>query len=277
MIIKTIAVDGNVLGRMAFNGSVGKLRNGVIYGMLLQLKALAKRCDAQTKMVVCFDSRNNMRHTIDQSYKAQRTRDISDETRAELKDFWRQMEIAIQCCRDVGFSVLKVAGYEADDLIALIVEAELESDPDNVVEIVSTDKDLYQLLKGLRVYMTSPVTKAEYTELDFILEYDITPDMWPSVKALCGDKGDNVIGVEGIGIKTAIKYVSGGKLSVKLLDKIRQAEAEGRLELNLRLVTLPFDMCDKMVVANQACRPKIEVEVWNLMCMQQQLPSLKIK
>lgn len=277
MAIKTIAVDGNVLGRMAFNGKVGKLRNGVIYGMMLQLKALAKRCDVQTKMVVCFDSRNNMRHTIDQSYKAQRTRDISEETRAELKDFWRQMEIAIQCCRDVGFSVLKVAGYEADDLIALIVEAELESDPDNIVEIVSTDKDLYQLLKGSRVYMTSPVTKAEYTELDFILEYDITPDMWPSVKALCGDKGDNVIGVEGIGLKTAIKHVSGGKVSGTILDKIHQAEAEGRLELNLRLVTLPFDMCDKIVVVDQARRPTIDAEAWNMMCMQQQLPSLKLK
>lgn len=276
-----LCVDGNVLGRQAFNGSVGKLRNGVIYGMMLQLRALDKR---GCRMAVCFDSRGNKRNNVDAKYKRNRREGMSDETKHELVDFWRQMETAIQCCRDVGFNVLKYEGYEADDLIAYVCEiADGVAGVDHV-EIVSTDKDLYQLLSGQRVVMVSPKTKAEYTELDFILEYDLTPSMWPMLKAVMGDKGDNVIGVEGVGLKTATRYLSGDKISSTLNARIDTAIQEGQIEMNLKLVKLPFhslDQCcnDMFVELRKSCseRQVIDVEKWNLMCMMQQLPSLRIK
>jgi DNA polymerase-1 len=182
-------------------------------------------------VVFCLDSRVNKRKEVYQPYKA---------TRSPTEPALRQQmeEIGGKILLNMGFSnVLIQTGYEADDLIAAVTFSATKR-----AIILSSDKDLRQCLReGVSQY--DPGTKRLITEKTFADEYGIPPSDWATVKAISGDDGDNVRGVEGVGEKGAISYVTNQMpMNGKKATTIKAAKQV--IERNLQLVTLPYPGVD---------------------------------
>jgi len=96
-----------------------------------------------------------------------------------------------------------VDGYEADDVIGSYCELLKK---ENKVVTVTSDHDYYQLLDD-NVCMWDGM-KIEYmTKSSFEEEYGITTKQHVDVGAFMGDKSDNIFGVPGWGLKTALKRI----------------------------------------------------------------------
>ncbi len=115
-----------------------------------------------------------------------------------------QFESARELTRALNLPILDRAGYEADDIIASLVER-FGNDVDIV--IASGDLDTLQLVRGTSVTVETP-----RKGLGEIVTYDpaavkdrfgIPPELIPDYKGLVGDTSDNIPGVPGIGPKGA--------------------------------------------------------------------------
>src|SRR5690242_15517945 len=155
--------------------------------------------------------------------------------------------------------VLEVPGYEADDVLATLVEHALTL-PELDVVLVTGDKDLLQLV-GPRVRVLSVLgrtgEKIVYDEAKVRERWGVGPDQIPDVMALMGDAIDNVPGVKGVGEKTAVKLIGQYGSVARLYDnltlipgKLRETLALGRKHALLsrelvvlnREVPLAFDL-----------------------------------
>lgn len=100
--------------------------------------------------------------------------------------------------------VLRVNGYEADDIIGT-VSKKAQRDGFEVF-ICSTDKDMSQLLDH-NIHMFNMKT-GKLTDVDGLVEkIGVPPEKFIDYLALQGDSGDNVPGIPGIGPKTAMQLI----------------------------------------------------------------------
>ena len=124
------------------------------------------------------------------------------------EDLKPQVDRCLKLLETLGVTVLGSEGFEADDVIATIVSRMKQERPDVLIRIISSDKDLKQLLEPGRVELydihrdrvISSDTLKEETGLD--------PEQVVDMLALMGDTADNVPGVPGIGPKTAAQLLS---------------------------------------------------------------------
>lgn len=98
------------------------------------------------------------------------------------------------------FPILKMPGYEADDVIGTLTERALADDME--VLIVSGDKDFCQLI-GDRVRMFDAMRDITYDVELVRKKWGVAPEQFVDLLALTGDKIDNIPGVPGIGKKGA--------------------------------------------------------------------------
>lgn len=91
---------------------------------------------------------------------------------------------------------------EADDAIALLSKFDCLKDDYKI--IISNDRDFYQLLDDKTIIYRA-VTKRYMTKADVIAEEGVHPNNMTLVRAICGDKSDNLPGIKGVGIKTLVK------------------------------------------------------------------------
>ena len=105
----------------------------------------------------------------------------------------------------MNLSNLSIDGYEADDIIATI--SLIAKKEDIEVTIVSSDKDLYQLIdKSVKLF--DPVKKI-YIDGDKCLDkFGVEPENFIDYQSIVGDSSDNVPGVRGIGAKGAQRLIS---------------------------------------------------------------------
>lgn len=118
---------------------------------------------------------------------------------------------------------LYVSDCEGDDVVAHLCCGPLRSVPK---VIASSDKDLYQLLNAdTQVY--SLHKKTYVTEPDVLIEFRVRVQNFALAKALCGDPGDNVPGIKGLGFKTVAKLYPflGTEQDILLQDVIDYAAA----------------------------------------------------
>lgn len=149
-------------------------------------------------IAVIFDAkRKNFRNEIYPDYKANRS-----ETPEELIP---QFPLIREATAAFSIPAIEQEGYEADDLIATY--ARLASEQGRAVTIVSSDKDLMQLVRpGVRMF--DPMKYKFMGEDEVLTKFGVTPDKVVDVQALAGDSTDNVPGVPGIGIKTAAQLIN---------------------------------------------------------------------
>jgi len=167
---------------------------GLLTGFMNFIANLGK--DFQTDYIVfALDSPGDtFRKDIYNEYKSHRP-EVPD-------DLKRQLPIAIQWIEQMGFATASSAGYEADDVIASIVNDAKHLDMD--VRIVSHDKDLYQLIDDEHdIFMFDPIKKSVVSSGYCFEKYGVRPDQFTDYQSLLGDSADNVPGVKGVGAKTA--------------------------------------------------------------------------
>ena len=150
-------------------------------------------------IAVIFDaSGRSFRNEIYDQYKANR-REMPDDLAPQLAHV-RQAADAFGVCR------IEMEGFEADDLIATYARHSIEAGAK--VTILSSDKDMMQLVSDDRVGMRDPMTDRPIAEAEVREKFGVGPDKVIEVQALCGDSTDNIPGVPGIGVKTAAELIN---------------------------------------------------------------------
>ena len=109
----------------------------------------------------------------------------------------RQLMSLLGMLKFIPACQIYVSDCEGDDIIAQLCTGSFRN-KDKI--IVSSDKDMYQLLDDTtRIY--SLHKKKIITAKEIFEEFRITTHNFAIAKAICGDAGDNVPGVKGIGFK----------------------------------------------------------------------------
>ncbi len=173
-------------------------------------------------LIACYDlPKPTYRHEAYEGYKAGRAK-ADDELVSQIK---RSYDIF----RDLNIPIYHLEGFEADDMIGTIVH-EMKGNKDLDIVIASGDMDTLQLVEGdrVRVYTLKKGIKDTiiYNE-DMVKErFGFGPKLLPDYKGLRGDPSDNIIGISGIGEKTASTLIQNfGSLEdiYKKLEKDKKA------------------------------------------------------
>ena len=204
---KVILVDGNnLLFRSYFataytgntmRNSKGFPTNG-LYGLVNMLNKIIRE-EKPEYMLVAFDKGKTFRHEKYLDYKGGR-----NETPDDLK---KQFSVAKKLVPLMGIKCFEIDNYEADDIIGTYSKMAL-IDPEFETTIVSSDKDLLQLInEETEVKLLKQKDYIRMNEEKFIDTYGIKPIRMIDLKGLMGDASDNIPGVKGIGEKTALKLL----------------------------------------------------------------------
>ena len=149
--------------------------------------------------VMVFDAgQKTFRNELYEEYKANR-----DECPEDLRE---QMPYFRDISKALGFPVVELPGYEADDVIGTLTKA-LRS-LDYSVVIVSADKDLMQLVSE-QVSMWDTMRDKHYDREAVHEKLGVYPEQVIDYLAIAGDSSDNIPGLKGAGPKTAIQLIEG--------------------------------------------------------------------
>ncbi|MBV9527303.1 DNA polymerase I [Sphingomonas sp.] len=174
---------------------------GAVYGYTTMLWKLAdglSKADGPTHMAVILDaSEQTFRNDMYDGYKAHRP--------PPPEDLVPQFPLIRTATRAFSIPCIEEAGLEADDIIACYVTAARNAGWK--VTIVSSDKDLMQLVFDHQVDMLDTMNDRRITEASVVEKFGVGPDKVGDVLALMGDSVDNVPGVPGIGPKTASQLI----------------------------------------------------------------------
>lgn len=228
---KIVLVDGNNLlfrsyYATAYSGNIMRNKDGFptngIYGFVNMINKIIAE-EKPEYMMVAFDIGKTFRHEKYADYKGGRN--------ATPEDLKIQFPVAKKILTAMGIKYLECDGYEADDIIGTI-SMWCEKDDDYEALIVSSDKDLLQLISD---ETTVKLLKTkDYIWMDkktFIDTYGFDPIHMIDLKALMGDSSDNIPGVKGIGEKGAIKLVSEYQTLDNIYDNINNIKGATQTKL----------------------------------------------
>jgi len=195
-----------------------------------------------THLLVIFDaSGKTFRNEIYPEYKANRS--------SPPDDLIPQFPVIRKATDAFNVTHVEMLGYEADDLIASYAKAAV--DEQMKVTIVSSDKDLMQLVKE-DVSMLDTMKNRLIKKNEVIEKFGVEPNRVIDVQSLAGDSVDNIPGVPGIGIKTASLLINEYGNLDNLLEKASNIKQNKRREsliefadqarLSRELVTLKEDV-----------------------------------
>ncbi|KIQ03945.1 DNA polymerase I, partial [Curtobacterium flaccumfaciens] len=238
-----------------------------IHGFISMLLMLLQR-EKPTHLAVAFDiSRFSFRTREYAEYKGTRS-----ETPAEFKG---QIPLLQQALEAMGITTVTKEDYEADDILATL--SKQGSDQGYKVYVVSGDRDSIQLVNDdvtLLYPSVRGVSELTRYDRDKVYErYGIEPHQYPDIAALVGETSDNLIGIDKVGEKTAVKWVTQyGSLDGVLehADEIKGVvgnnlrEQRDRAVRNRRLNRLVTDVELPVGPADVALRPVDENAVREL-------------
>jgi len=152
--------------------------------------------------IVCWDSgKKNFRHDQDESYKANRPK-VHDDLKIQfslVKEAFELLDVNQIVCED---------GFEGDDLIGTLAY-HLGNIDYLEPYIISSDKDFLQLLQNenIKIYSHAEKLNRIIDKNAVLKKYDVEPYQLVHIKALTGEKTDNIQGIPGIGPVTATKLI----------------------------------------------------------------------
>ncbi len=197
-----LLVDGSSYLYRAFH-AMPDLRNaegaptGAIYGMINMLRKL--RNDYSAAYIACvFDAKGKtFRDDLYPEYKAHRP-PMPD-------DLVKQIEPIHEAVRALGWPILMVEGIEADDVIGTLATQAVEHGMEAVIS--TGDKDMAQLVNG-HVTLINTMTNEKLDHAAVIAKFGVPPERIIDYLTLIGDTVDNVPGVDKVGPKTAVKWLT---------------------------------------------------------------------
>ena len=197
-----LLVDGSSYLYRAFH-ALPDLRNrnneptGAIYGVLNMLRRLHK--DYQAHYSACvFDAKGKtFRDDLYAEYKSHRP-PMPDDLAAQIAPLH-------ECIGAMGWPMLIVKGVEADDVIGTLAK---QAGRENIRCVISTgDKDIAQLVNP-QVTLINTMSNETLDEAAVLAKFGVTPARMLDYLALVGDTVDNIPGVEKVGPKTAVKWLT---------------------------------------------------------------------
>ncbi len=255
-----LVVDGHSLAFRAFYALPidsfvthdGQHTNAIHGFISMFLGLLAK--EKPTHVAVAFDiSRYSFRTREYPEYKG---------TRAETPpEFVGQVPLLQEALAAMNVTTITKEDFEADDILATLAHQGAEQGFD--VLVVSGDRDTIQLVND-RVTLLYPnargVSELKRYDADAVRErYGVDPEQYPEIAALVGETSDNLPGVDKVGEKTAVKWITqygsldnllahadeiGGVVGAKLREQRDRAERNRRLNRLVTDVDLPVGPAD---------------------------------
>ncbi len=197
-----LLVDGSSFLYRAFH-AMPDLRNrhgeptGAIYGVLNMLRKLRQDYPADYSLCV-FDAKGKtFRDDWYPEYKAHRP--------SMPDDLVQQIEPLHRAIQASGWNLLMREGVEADDVIGTLAQ---QAARDGVRCIVATgDKDLAQLVDQ-HVTLVNTMNNETLDIAGVTTKFGVPPERIVDYLTLTGDQVDNVPGVEKVGPKTAVKWLT---------------------------------------------------------------------
>ena len=175
------------------------------------------------ELVLAVDASNNWRKTAFPQYKASRKKTQKESSFDWGEAFRILNKIREEIAENFPYTVVRVDGCEADDVIGTLVtrnpDPNRDYDPEKIM-IVSSDRDFLQLQKYKFVRQYSPLLKKE-------LRVD-NPRVWLQTHIIKGDKGDGVPNI----LSDDNVFVEGFRqtpITQKKIDNIIQDLEEGEL------------------------------------------------
>jgi|TARA_R100000482_G_scaffold124935_2_gene80111 DNA polymerase-1 len=251
--MKILTIDGNNLVHRVYwvaNNMGYKTEYFHVYMFLNSVKSYVELYKPDKTIMVWDekpDYKPNKRKELLEEYKGNRDKDYNQEVHAAN-------EVIKEMLSDIGIPSIFPREYEADDVIHIInnhmenvskVNFYKDKQPFSHV-IVTVDRDLCQLIKTTKlrkVVVYDPIRKYEINEENFEEKLKYKKEDFIKVKALQGDKSDNIPGIKGMGKVKTQKYLDG---------EIELTEDEKLIfEKNLKLVTLTDDKDEVKYVKEQ--------------------------
>ncbi len=173
---------------------------GALYGLSTMLMKIVKEMKPD-HVIAAFDLPGaTHRHDVYKEYKAKRPK--TDDALVE------QIKRARDVLSAFGIPLYESPGFEADDVIGTIAETAKKNF--NVI-IASGDMDTLQLVDGERVRVFTLRKGIQdtvlYDEQAVVSRFGFPPERIPDYKGFAGDPSDNIIGIPGIGEKTATNLI----------------------------------------------------------------------
>jgi len=203
----------NMIHRCRFNWGGGDANgdNQIFYNFVKLFKSTVEDFPSELIYFV-LDGKPLDRLNKSPDYKANR---IKEDLSESEEDYWlnfstQKRAIINFITRNLPVTTVYHPNSECDDIIFNLIK--YRHTHDNVV-VISNDSDFIQLLNKFpdNIKVWNPMKKgyADNTEYDYV-----------SWKAMVGDRSDNIMGVKGVGKKTAAKVLeTPGMLEEKMLDE----------------------------------------------------------
>lgn len=230
--MKLLVIDGNSILNRAFYGvrllttKDGKFTNG-IFGFMNILLGMLEEYKPDS-VAVAFDVKApTFRHEMYDTYKGTRKPAPSEliEQFPTLKDLLVYL----------GYTVVEMPGYEADDILGTLSAA---CGKDDFCYIATGDRDSLQLVRDnvnvlLATTKMGKSTTVKY-DVDKIKEvYGVTPEQLIDIKAIQGDTSDNIPGVAGIGEKGAQELIQKFSSIENIYDNLTELDIKPGMKVKL--------------------------------------------
>ncbi|MFA6269641.1 MAG: DNA polymerase [Candidatus Paceibacterota bacterium] len=245
---KLVLLDAHAIIHRAYHAlpdfaTSGGEPTGALYGLVTMILKIATDLKPDY-IVACYDlPKPTYRHEVYEGYKAGRKK-----TDDELS---LQLEKSKQICEVLNIPIYSLEGFEADDMLGTIVEKfKIENlklkIPIDIV-IASGDMDTMQLVSdggknngSVKVYTLKKGIKETilYDEKAVLERFDFEPKFLVDFKGLRGDPSDNIIGVAGIGEKSATDLIKNFGTIEELYKQIRNPKSEIRKKIKPRILEL---------------------------------------
>jgi DNA polymerase-1 len=207
---------------------------GAIYGLATMLFKIITDLKPD-HIIACYDlPKKTFRHEAYENYKAGRAK--ADETL--IAQIIRSREFFLAC----SIPIYECEGFEADDLLGTIVEKLLPTSDVDII-IASGDMDTLQLVKDEKVQVYTLKKGINdtilYNQKKVFERFNFEPKYLPDYKGLRGDPSDNIIGIKGIGEKTATTLISKYKTIENIYKQLKKDKDElKKIGITERIFTL---------------------------------------
>jgi DNA polymerase-1 len=185
-------------------------KTGVAYGLIGLLLRLKRRYP-DARFAVAWDGPerdHSWRHKLYTGYKRNRSGPKPGEIQAALS----QIPLVDEMLKLIGVPTIRATEIEADDVIGILATQCIELGWETV--IYSSDKDFMQLMtKGVKLIRDTDKDRRLSCETQASVLNEFRCDLRDllKVRALAGDKSDNIPGIQfGIGPVKAAQLIQGG-------------------------------------------------------------------
>lgn len=256
-----LLIDGN---NLAYRWIQRKNYSNFQDDYLRTIESLAKSYNAE-RTIVCFDfGKSYYRMELLDTYKGNRTKPQDEEELKKYEEFFS----CLNSIPDIlPYQTLKFRGLEADDTITFLTQN--VSPNFEHTWIVTSDRDMLQLISD-KVSIFNIFSRKEIDINTLYETYQMSPEEYLFSRILEGDKGDNILGVEGVGPKRAQQLVK----EYKTLDNLINAlplKGKAKYITNLNMSKDKLIINEQLISLKKYNQKSIDYakdgkEVWNILC-----------